>query len=161
MRRIFGLALVFTATLSTTIPPAYAAGGLAWDPVTKFSRDGTIPDPNFAQDFQTASAPPAQSKQHGGMFGGIQNSINAATAAMQTFKTGIAERHYVAGSLERVDNLGQQTATITDCNARTITYLNLAKKTYRVVSMDQPEQPRSVSTAGPSRPEPARTPDDT
>jgi hypothetical protein len=163
MRRIFGLAatVVFSTTLSVTAPPAYAAGGLAWDQVTKFSTDGTIPDPNFTQDFQTASQPAEQPRQRGGMFGGIQNSINAATVAMQSFKTGIAERHYIAGSLERIDNLGQQTATITDCNARTITYLNLAKKTYRVVSMDQPEEPRSVSTAGPSRPEPVRTPDDT
>lgn len=154
MRRIvIILALVVASSLVGTTLPSSAAGGLAWDQVTKFSMDGTIPEPNFAQDFQTASQPPEEQPQHRGMFGGIQNSINAAMGAMQMFKTGIAERHYVAGSLERVDNVAQQTATITDCNARTITYLNLAKKTYRVVSMDQPQAPQSAPQG---RPQPQR-----
>ena len=46
-----------------------------------------------------------------------------------------------------------QTATITDCVARTITTLNLRDKTYRVVSMDQPSAPTSGgSSAGGSAP---------
>lgn len=155
MRRIaIVFALVIASSLMATTLPSNAAGGLAWDQVTKFSMDGSIPEPNFAQDFQTASQPPDQPKQHGGMFGGFQNSINAAMGAMQMFKTGIAERHYVAGSFERTENVAQQTATITDCNARTITYLNLAKKTYRVVSMDQPQAPQ----AAPGKPSPQGTP---
>lgn len=151
MRRIAIFAsLVLVASLLGTLVPAQAAGGLAWDQVTKFSMDGTIPEPNFEQDFQTASQPPAQ-QAHGGMFGGMTASLNAAMGAMQMFKTGIAERHYVAGNLERIDNLAQQTATITDCNARTITYLDLAKKTYRVVSMDQPSGAAPAPRQGPQQ----------
>ena len=143
MRRTAAVAATFvlTCALFATSLPSFAASGLAWDEVTKFSMDGSVPQPNFAQDFQTASQPQQQPKQHGGMFGGINNAIGSAMGAMQMMKTGTAERHYVAGNLLRTDNLSQQTATITDCSARTITYLDLAKKTYRVVSMDQPQQP--------------------
>jgi hypothetical protein len=80
------------------------------------------------------------------MFGALQNSIGAAMGGLQMLQRGIAERHYVAGSFMRVDNVAEQTAVIVDCAARTTTYLNLAKKTYRVVSLDQPQKP---SGAGP------------
>ena len=73
------------------------------------------------------------------MFGAMTAQINSGWRAMQSMKNGMAERHFVAGNLERTDNMAAQTATIVDCSARTITYLDLAKKTYRVVSMDQPQ----------------------
>ena len=159
-RFIAVIALALVGTLVSTALPSIAADGLAWDQVMKFSMDGSIPEPNFAQDFQAASQPAPQEPQHGGMFGGMMPSMGAAMGAMQMFRTGIAERHYVAGNLERVDNVAQQTATITDCNARTITYLNLAKKTYRVVSMDQPQGPPSAG-GQPERRPPAMRDDDT
>lgn len=132
---------VLAFSLVATALPSSAAGGLAWDQVTKFSMDGSIPEPNFAQDFQTASQSPQEQPQHRGIFGGIQNSIGAAMGGLQMLQQGIAERHYVAGSFTRVDNVAQQSAIIIDCAARTMTYLNLAKKTYKVVSLDQPEKP--------------------
>ena len=64
-----------------------------------------------------------------------------AQSAQQMMQTGLAEKHYVAGSKERTDEVVMQTATITDCVARTITTLNFRDKTYRVVSMDQPKRP--------------------
>jgi len=142
--RRFVASLFAACSLFLTTAPGSAASGLAWDQVTKFSMDGSIPEPNFAEDFQTASAPPQQDRHHG-MFGGIQNSLAAAMGGLQMLQRGIAERHYVAGSFERVDNIAQQTATIVDCSARTITYLDLAKKTYRTVSLDHPQPP---STGG-------------
>jgi hypothetical protein len=76
-----------------------------------------------------------------------------AQNAQQMMQSGLAEKHYVAGSKERTDQVVLQTATITDCVARTITTLNLRNKTYRVVSMDQPSASSSGgSSAGGSAP---------
>jgi hypothetical protein len=74
-------------------------------------------------------------------------------------QSGTAERHYDAGALERTDDVAGRTATITDCGARTITTLDLAKKTYRVVSMDQPE--KYTPSSGTSEPHAAPTDDGT
>ena len=154
-RSAAAIAFVIACTMLATSLPSYAATGLAWDQVTKFSMDGNVPDPNFPSDFQTASQPPPPQKNPGGMFG-MNAMVNAAMGAMQMMKTGIAERHYIAGSLERTDNVGEQTATIVDCSARTITYLNLAKKTYHVVSMDQPQTPSSGTKPSPGQPQPVQ-----
>ncbi|MGH7660111.1 MAG: hypothetical protein ACRENA_04230 [Vulcanimicrobiaceae bacterium] len=144
MRRVAAIhGSVLAFALIATALPSSAAGGLAWDQVTKFSMDGSIPEPNFQQDFETASQSAQDQPQHHGMFGGIQNSINAAMGGLQMMQRGIAEHHYVAGSFMRVDNVAEQTAVIVDCAARTMTYLNLAKKTYRVASLDQPPPPSS------------------
>ncbi|MGH7716024.1 MAG: hypothetical protein ACREML_08520, partial [Vulcanimicrobiaceae bacterium] len=40
--------------------------------------------------------------------------------------------------------------TIVDCSARTITYLDLAKKTYRVVSLDQPQTAARAGRGAPA-----------
>ena len=56
MRRFAAVNVTVLAfALGATALPSNAAGGLAWDQVTKFSMDGSIPEPNFEQDFQTAS----------------------------------------------------------------------------------------------------------
>ncbi len=141
MRRTVALValLALCSGIVLTISPSDAATGLAWDQVLKFSTDATVPEPNFAQDWQTASQPAPRQQQQGGMFGALSAQMNGAMAFAQSMKTGMAERHFVAGNLERTDNIAAQTATIVDCAARTITYLDLAKKTYRIVSMDQPQ----------------------
>ena len=56
-------------------------------------------------------------------------------------KSGLAERHYIAGQRQRVDNLAAQTATILDCQARTLATLDLKNKTCKLVSLDAPQQP--------------------
>jgi hypothetical protein len=89
------------------------------------------------------------------MFGKMQNM---AEGAMATFRNGSAEHHYVAGTKVRIDLIGQQTATILDCSARTLTTLDLRAKTYRVTSIDQTGTPSS-SSGGPSQPAPRATDD--
>lgn len=130
-------------TLAGVPLAAFAApNGLAWDSVTKvvMSADPSSLQPgSFDSDFAAAAAVQAP-------------SAGAAQGAQQMMQTGIAERHYVAGSKERTDNLARQTATIADCVARTITTLDLRGKTYRVVSMDQPSAPGSGAGAGPRTP---------
>ena len=56
----------------------------------------------------------------------------------QLMRTGLAERHYIAGTKERVDQVSQQRATITDCAGRTITTLDLRAKTYRIAPIESP-----------------------
>jgi hypothetical protein len=150
MRRTvaFVALLALCSGIAVTTAPSDAASGLAWDQVMKFSMDGSVPEPNFAQDWQTASQPAPQ-QQRGGMFGAMAGQINGAMAMAQSLRTGMAERHFAAGNLERTDNIAAQTATIVDCGARTITYLDLAKKTYRVVSMDQPQTAPRPGSGGP------------
>jgi hypothetical protein len=140
------LALIVVAALvagAPTAPAGAASTGLAYDSVSKFSPGGdpsSFAPGSFQSDFQTASQPvPAQS--HGGLFGGIANAVGGMNSMMRMMQTGTAERHYVAGSKERTDSLSTQTATIVDCAARTLTTLDLAKRTYRVVSLDATPEP--------------------
>jgi hypothetical protein len=139
--------------------PAGAATGIAWDSVVKLAMDGSVPAPgNFADDFQTASQTSTPPPQRGGLFGGITNAIGAAGYAMGAMRNGFAQRHYVAGNFVRSDDLNAQTATVVDCQARTITTLDLAKKTYRVASLDAPVAPAPSGPSG--RPAPGAAPTD-
>jgi hypothetical protein len=141
-------ALVAVALFLGSSPFAAAApSGLAWDSVSKLAMttDPSALQPgSFEDDYSAAASaqPPAQGG--GGLLGHFKQQIAMAQSAQQMMQTGMAEKHYVAGSKERTDQVVLQTATITDCVARTITTLNLRNKTYRVVSMDQP----SAATSG-------------
>jgi hypothetical protein len=84
----------------------------------------------------------------GGIFNQMKQAMAMGQSMQQMMQYGFAERHYVAGSKERTDHLALQTATIVDCVARTITTLDLQRKTYRVVSMDQPSAPSSGGAGG-------------
>jgi hypothetical protein len=139
--------------------PAGATGGLAWDSVTKFSMSQTAPQPgDFATDFKPAAQPPPATPDHGGMFG-LGGMMAKAQAMGAMFANGMAQRHYAAGNLLRVDDPGSQTATITDCRARTLTTLNYADKTYRVESLDALDHGPSHAPSAPSGPAP-QTPQD-
>jgi hypothetical protein len=150
-------ALVAVAFFLASSPFAAAApNGLAWDSVSKLAMttDPSALQPgSFDDDYSAAASaqPPAQGG--GGLFGHFTQQIAAAQSAQQLMQSGMAEKHYVAGSKERTDMVALQTAIITDCVARTITTLNLRNKTYRVVSMDQPNAPASGgSSSGGSAP---------
>ena len=149
-------AIACTLAIAGSTLPGVAATGTAWDSVTKFSMGGdtsTTPQPgNFATDFQTASQPMNQPAQRGGLFGAIAAAAGAGGQMMQMMSQGFAERHYVAGNMRRTDNLSFQSARLVDCSARTVTTMDLAKKTYRVTSLDAPPQPgapRGQSRGGP------------
>jgi hypothetical protein len=140
-----GVAAIAALTISPANAPA-APSGLAWDSVTKMAMGAdpsTLQPGSFDDDFAAASAP--QQSSGGGMFGKmVQGMMGNMQGMMQN---GLAERHYVADSKERTDEVAQGRATITDCVARTITTLDLNKKTYSVVSMDQPSSPGSGGTS--------------
>ena len=146
-----GLVLTRLSTLvafALVSSPFAAAGpsGLAWDSVSKLAMTtdpSSLQPGSFDDDYSAASSaqPPAQGG--GGLLGHFRQQIAMAQNAQQLMQSGMAEKHYVAGSKERTDLVAVQTATITDCAARTITTLNLRNKTYRVVSMDQPSGPAS------------------
>lgn len=163
MKRLLAVG-VFLSSLAALLaaglvaPSQAATNGLAYDSVTRFKigSEGVNPQPGtFDADFEQASQP-RKSSGGGGMFGKMKAAMEAASGM---FQTGIAQRHYIAGSRERTDDLAAQKATITDCSARTITTLDLAKKTYSVESMDKP-----LPTPGPEKaekPGPAPTDDGT
>jgi hypothetical protein len=138
-------------------PSAVSASpnGLAWDSVMKFAMDA---DPSSAQpgsfdsDFAAAAAVQMPDQgSGGGIFGQINRAKAMAATMQQMMKTGEAEHHYIAGSKERTDNLFFQTATITDCSARTITTLDLRHKTYKVESMDSPSSSTGSGGSGGSK----------
>lgn len=122
------LAAAFALAAAPSVALA-APAGLAWDSVTKMAMGAdpaTLEPGTFAQDYPAAAS--------------------ATPDFMQMMRTGLAERHYVAGSKERTDMPALGTATILDCDARTLATLDLKKKTYSVTSLDQ-----SNSSAGSSR----------
>jgi len=121
-----------------------ASSGLAWDSVTKMSMGAdpsSLQPGSFAADYSAAAS-------------GGQSSVGGPFAHMipagfmQMMQSGMAERHYIAASKERTDQPAMGTATILDCSARTLTTLDLKKKTYRVVSLDQPSSSPSPSKGG-------------
>ncbi len=159
MSNRFALIAVAALVAGAQIAPAGAVPtGLAYDSVSKFSPGGdpsSFQPGSFQSDFQAASQPaPAQSQ--GGMFGHLAGAMGNMGAMMHMMQSGTAERHYVAGSKERTDELATQTATIVDCAARTLTTLDLAKKTYTVVSLDATPGPVTHVQHGPN---PAATDD--
>lgn len=140
-------ATVVAFLVAPAVSASGATSGLAWDSVTKMtmSSDGATLEPgSFDDDYATASSVQPPSQSGGGLFGHLKATLAMGQTFQQMMADGFAERHYVAGSRERTDSVAMQTATITDCVARTITTLNLRDKTYKVVSMDQP----STSNAG-------------
>jgi hypothetical protein len=157
--RLASLALVAFAAFvvgAQVAPASAASSGLAYDSVTKFAPGGdtsSFAPGAFQSDFQAASQVQAPSEGHG-MFSGIGKAVAGAESAMRMLKTGTAERHYVAGAKERTDSLAAQSATILDCSARTLTTLDLAKKTYRVVSLDATSQPGAPGARGNPGPTP-------
>jgi hypothetical protein len=168
MKRLLTVGVSFAALAALvaagTVAPAPAAtSGLAFDSVTKFKMggdSGSAEPGTFEADFEQAAQARKKPPSHGGgMFGGINAAMEAASGAASMLQNGSAQRHYIAGSLERTDDIAAQTATITDCSARTLTTLDLANKTYRIESLDKP-----LATPGPrepSKPQPEPTDDGT
>lgn len=122
-----------------------APAGLAYDSIIKFAMnaDSSAQQPgDFSADFAAAAAVQGPDLGGGnGIFNAIHQAEARAKSMQQLMQTGFAERHYVAGTKERTDNLSMQTATIIDCAARTITRLDLRHKTYKTDSMDQSSSP--------------------
>jgi hypothetical protein len=153
------VALLPAASLPRTTAPA---SGLAWDSVMKISVNvdaASLQPGSFDQDYAQAAAVQPPSESGGGFFGKMNQTVAMAQHMQALMQNGFAERHYVAGSKERTDQVADQTATIVDCVARTITTLDLRKKTYRVVSMDTPSAPSSSASSG--APQPRATDDGT
>ncbi len=153
MQLRFALAATLAAVLAISVAAFQASAapnGLAWDSVTKIAMNAdpsTLQPGDFSADFAAASAVQTPQQSGGGFFAQMHQAMATAQSYQQMMQTGIAERHYIAGSKERTDNLAAQTATIVDCAARTITTLDLRRKTYRVTSMDQPSAPSSSGSA--------------
>ncbi len=146
--------LVLSFLLASVPREAIASSGLAWDSVTKIAVNAdpaTLAPGSFDGDFATAAAVQQPEQSGGGIFKQIHQAMSEGQSMQQMMKNGMAEHHYVAGSKDRTDRLFTQTATIVDCAARTTTTLDLRRKTYKVVSMDQPSSPGSGGTSSPGR----------
>jgi len=158
------LAAAALALLAAGMPAAAPAAGdgIAYDSLTKLVLGSDAPPPpgSFANDFQVAANPPPAGDAPKLPFG-LGKSMGQMQAAMSMFKTGTAERHYVAGKKFRVDHIALNTAEITDCGARTLTTLNLKDKTYTVVSLDQPEEEHGGGGSAPGKPRPSLSDDGT
>jgi hypothetical protein len=160
------LSVIAAAALIAGAPLCASAdsGGLAFDSVVKFDMSGSPAQaPGAFQSDYDAAAAAQPAPQHGGLLGNLAGkAMGGAQQAMMMMQTGTAERHYVAGSKERLEMPALQTAIITDCAARTRTYLNLAKKTYRIESLDAPHAASGEQGhARAPEPEPAATDDGT
>jgi hypothetical protein len=156
-RRLLSVAALFTLALAALPSGAPAAStGTAWDSVIKLvpgADPSTLQPGSFDSDFAAASQVQTDDQGGGGgIFGRLKHAVAMGKNAAQIFSTGLAEHHYVAGYKERTDQIAMQTATITDCSARTITTLDLRHKTYTVVSMDQPQSAGSGNNESAPKP---------
>lgn len=146
------LGVLVAAPLGTTA----ATSGFAWDSVTKLVRDAdpaSLQPGSFDADYTAAAAAQTQPQQSGGSLAAkIKQAMAMGQNVRQMMETGLAERHYVAGSKERTDQVAEQTATIVDCSARTITSLDLRAKTYRVESLDAASSSSSGESGGGPQP---------
>ena len=159
MKQLLGL-LATLSIVATVVPAAAASPGIAYDSVTKFAMGSDAAQPGtFDADFQAASQPAPQQPSRGGLFGGLNAALAQAASMTNMMKSGFAERHFIAGQRERVDNLAAQTATILDCQARTLATLDLKNKTYKLVSLDAPQPPPAPSRGAPAAPQAVATDD--
>ncbi len=129
------VALVYAAPLGTAASP----GGWAWDSVSKLAQNSgsaVIYPGDFDGDFSVAAQVSPPPDTGGGLMGKLKQVMATGASMTALMENGVAQHHYVAGTKERTDNIAFQTATIVDCAARTVTTLDLAKKTYHVASMD-------------------------
>ncbi len=152
---VAALAMLVAAPAAAPIPASAASNGLAWDTVMKFSMDAdaaSVQPGDFGSDYTAAAAVQMPDQGGGGgIFGQMHRAQAMAEATQQMMKTGTAQRHYLAGTKERIDELAFLTATISDCAARTITTLDMRHKTYKVESMDSPSSSGSGGGSGASK----------
>jgi hypothetical protein len=160
---VFAALIAALALIARPLAAPAATTGLAWDSVSKFVMDkaSSLQPGSFDSDFAIASAPPALDRPKVPLPFGLGQAMKNATAAGNIMMSGVAERHYVAGTRERTDDVGHFKATILDCAARTITTLDLKKKTYKIVSLDQPVHGTTTTSEGQAEPGPAPTDDGT
>jgi hypothetical protein len=147
IRKLAALLALAAAPLGASATP----DGLAWDSVTKFVMNAdpsSLQPGSFDTDYATAAAVQPDENVGAGMPSQVRQAMAQAQRAQQMMQNGIAERHYVAGLKERTDDVAAQTARIVDCAARTVTTLDLRRKTFRVISMNTPSVPASGGGAG-------------
>lgn len=129
--------IVLSLTIAVAAPRGGNTAGIAYDEVTKILDVNETTEPgSFDSDFSSAVAASKAASQpgtHHGLFGSIMNAMDAARGAMNMMKTGFASSNALYGGMERIDDLGAQTATIEKPQQHQIIALNLAKKTYRIV----------------------------
>jgi hypothetical protein len=155
MRRLAALLCLAFLCGAPLVAPA-APGGTAYDSVTKIAMGAdpsSLQPGSFDDDYAAASAEQPPAASGGGLFAHMKQAMAMGQNVGKLMTTGMAERHYVAGSKERTDYIAMGTAFITDCVARTITTLNLRDKTYRIESMDHPS---SATSSAPGAGAPAK-----
>ncbi len=135
---ILGFAIAVGTSGSHPAPAQAATSGIQYDQLVQLllGNQGTPQPGSFETDYQAAidaqKSAANQPKSHG-LFGGITNTLNAAKNAMNVFKTGTPTTEYYLNGMERVDDPGDQTATITKPQQHQVIVLNLATKTYQIV----------------------------
>jgi hypothetical protein len=85
---------------------AAAPNGLAWDSVSKLAMNtdpSSLQPGSFDDDYSAAAAAQPPAPGGGGLFGQFKQGIANAQSAAQMMQTGMAQKHYVAGSKERTD----------------------------------------------------------
>jgi hypothetical protein len=155
MKRRTATALSIAVVLSLAAAPRSApaaSNGLAWDSVTKIAMNAdpsSLQPGDFNADFATASNTQMPEQQSGGgIFAQMRQAMSMGQSMQQMMQNGFAMRQYVAGSKERTDMLSMQRAMIYDCTTRTMTTLDLRRKTYRVESLDHPSSTSGGGGAG-------------
>src|SRR6202042_1586257 len=98
------VSIVACAVLAGAPAPSLAApDGLAWDSVTRLVTNAdtsSLQPASFDADYAAAASASPPNMGAAAMFLG-KDRVAAAQTAEQMIKSGLAERHYIAGSKER------------------------------------------------------------
>jgi len=130
--------------LLANLTPTRAAGapGIAYDVVTKVwlnAEVSSLQRANFDADFTAAGRAAVAARE-------AEKSDTFDWEPL--FRAGLAQRRYVAGSKERTDDVASGTATIIDCNVRTMTRLISRNKTYWIRPLDRMLPKTATADAG-------------
>jgi len=151
---VIALAIVSAGSASAS------STNLAYDELTKLVTGPTPQPGSWDTDYQaalSAANAAANAPTHHGLFGGIQNAIQAGENAAKSLTSGFLTRHYFMNGWERTDDVASQSATIDKPDKHQIIHLDLAKKTYYIQDTSaQPymEAPPTYARPGPPGPPP-------
>ncbi len=154
-------AVVDGPKVAAVAAPAPTPAALQYEEITRFEYPPATPIPpgSFDADrsaIMASASTPAPA--HHGLFAGVLNNVQGEMGAMQSLQHGTLVRYTYYNGWVRVDNLTDQTATITKCSLRQYITLDLAHHTYTIASTvpspapapapgGYPQQPSTVNEA--------------
>ncbi len=162
-RFIFGLlvalavagALATDSKLAAVAAPAPTPVALQYEEITRIEYPPATPIPPGSFDADRAAvigsaSTPAPARH--GLFAGVLNGVQGAMGGMQSLQHGTLVRYTYYNGWVRIDNVTEQTATITKCSQHQYVTLDLLHHTYTIASTVPSPAPAPAPGGYPQQP---------